>query len=55
MLLSKTMVAGEQIGVSGALPFAVVIGRIDLTDVLVREAALCRTRASKETMWRDLR
>ena len=32
-LLSKTLQAGEIIGVAGALPLAVVVGRVDLTSV----------------------
>ena len=52
VLLSKTLVAGEQIGVSGALPFTVVIGRSDLTDVLVRGQPYVLQGASKDNVAR---
>ena len=48
VLLSKTLVAGEQVGVSGTLPFAVVIGRSDLTDVLVRGQPFVAQGVSKD-------
>jgi len=48
VLLSKILVAGEQVGVSGALPFAVVIGRSDLTDVLVRGQPFVAQGVSKD-------
>lgn len=35
-LLSRTLQAGEVIGVAGALPLAVVVGRVDLTSVELR-------------------
>lgn len=34
--LRRTLVTGETVGVSGALPLSVVVGRADVTDVLVR-------------------
>ena len=34
--LRKTLVQGESVGASGAIPLSVIVGRIDSTDVLVR-------------------
>ena len=34
--LRKTLVVGESVGASGAIPLSVIVGRIDSTDVLVR-------------------
>lgn len=52
VLMSKTLVAGEQVGVSGALPLSVVIGRSDLTDVLVRGQPYAVQDASKDNVAR---
>ena len=35
-LISRTLASGESIGISGVLPFAVIVGRSDLTSVEVR-------------------
>jgi cytoskeleton protein RodZ len=34
--LRKSLVAGERVATSGVLPLSVVIGKADLTDVMVR-------------------
>lgn len=52
VLMSKTLVAGEQIGVSGALPLSVVIGRSDLTDVTVRGQPFAVQDVSKDNVAR---
>lgn len=36
VLLRRNLEAGENVGVSGAMPLAVVVGRVDATDVWVR-------------------
>lgn len=50
--LSKTLVAGEIVGASGATPLSVVIGRVDVTDVEVRGTAFSLTGVSKDNVAR---
>lgn len=50
--LSKTLVAGEVVGASGATPLSVVIGRVDVTDVEVRGKAFSLTGVSKDNVAR---
>jgi cytoskeleton protein RodZ len=35
-LISRTLQTGEEVGVAGALPLSVVVGRVDLTSVELR-------------------
>jgi cytoskeleton protein RodZ len=48
----KTMVNGEVVGASGAMPLAVVVGRADTTDVQVRGKPFDLTRIAKDNVAR---
>ena len=50
--LSKTLSSGEVIGASGAIPLAVVIGRVDATDVEVRGKPFSLATVSKDNVAR---
>jgi cytoskeleton protein RodZ len=52
VLLSKTLSSGEVIGASGATPLAVVVGRVDATDVDVRGKPFSLTSVSKDNVAR---
>jgi cytoskeleton protein RodZ len=50
--LRKTLAAGESAFASGALPLAVVVGRIDVTEVSVRGKAFSLAGLSKDNVAR---
>jgi cytoskeleton protein RodZ len=50
--LRKTLVQGETIGASGALPLSVVVGRVDVTDVEVRGKAFSLAGIGKDNVAR---
>jgi cytoskeleton protein RodZ len=50
--LRKTLVAGESVDVSGALPLSVIVGRADSTEVLVRGKAFDLTPVAKDNVAR---
>ena len=50
--LRKTMVEGEMLGRSGSLPLRVVLGRADMTDVVVRGKPFDLTPAIKDNVAR---
>lgn len=50
--LRRTLIAGETVGVSGALPLSVVIGRADATEVLVRGKPFSLETVARENVAR---
>lgn len=50
--LRRTLLAGETVGVSGALPLSVVIGRADATEVLVRGKPFSLETVARENVAR---
>lgn len=50
--LRRTLVTGETVGVSGALPLSVVVGRADVTDVLVRGKPFSLETVARENVAR---
>ena len=50
--LRKTLMAGESIDVSGALPLSVIVGKADSTEVLVRGKAFDLTPLVKDNVAR---
>ena len=50
--LSKTLIAGEVVGASGAMPLSVVIGRVDATDVEVRGQSFNLSVVSRDNVAR---
>ncbi len=50
--LRRTLVTGETVGVSGALPLSVVVGRADVTDVLVRGKPFSLDTVARENVAR---
>lgn len=51
-LISRTLAPGEAIGISGALPFAVIVGRSDLTAVEVRGKSFDLSNVSQNNVAR---
>ncbi len=52
VVVRRLLAAGEQIGVSGALPLAAVVGRVDATQVEVRGKAFDLSAMSKDNVAR---
>lgn len=52
VVVRRLLAAGEQIGVSGALPLAAVVGRVDATQVEVRGKAFDLSAVSKDNVAR---
>ena len=52
VLLNKTLMAGEAVGVPGIPPVSIVIGRVDVTDVEVRGKPFDLAEVSKENVAR---
>jgi cytoskeleton protein RodZ len=52
VVVRRLLAAGEQIGVSGALPLAAVVGRVDATQVEVRGKAFDLNAVSKDNVAR---
>lgn len=50
--LRRTLASGETVGVSGALPLSVVVGRADVTDVLVRGKPFSLEAVARENVAR---
>jgi len=50
--LRRTLVTGETVGVSGALPLSVVVGRADVTDVMVRGKPFSLETVARENVAR---
>jgi len=50
--LSKMLVGGDVVGVSGTAPLAVVVGRVDVTEVEVRGQALSLAATAKDNVAR---
>ena len=50
--LRRILATGETVGVSGALPLAVVVGRADVTDIQVRGKPFDLAAVSKENVAR---
>jgi cytoskeleton protein RodZ len=51
-VLQRSLPAGESVSVSGTLPLAVVVGRVDATEVLVRGKPFDLTAVSRENVAR---
>ena len=52
MALQRNLAAGESVSVAGQMPFAVVIGRADATEVFVRGKPFDLTTVSRENVAR---
>lgn len=50
--LRRTLMAGETVGVSGALPLSVVVGRVDATEVMVRGKPFSLETVARENVAR---